>query len=112
MPLDKFEKSKQDLFEEEPDPSLDPFIEEYFLTDELTRDIETYEATTGKIREPRYPSSVWALHTEKLKNKIENKRHLLRRLGAHVHRLDPKVAFLVADTMTTSTAAYGAELTL
>ena len=109
VPLAEFEKGKKDFFED----SLDEdFVEEYGLSPGLLNDIHDYERRTGVVRPDRYPTEVWELHHEKMRQKMMKKRHLLRRIGAHAHRLDTKVAALVANTMVSGNVTRCAEIML
>ncbi len=109
VPLEYFQTAKKDCFE---DPVDDDVVEHYGIDSTLKKMIATYEKTTGKVRPARYPAQVWELHFEKMRGKMEKKRHILRRIGAHAHRLETKVATLVANTMMSGNATFCAEIVL
>ena len=84
----------------------------YFLNAEskMDRMIDHFSGKYGERQKASKPLAAWDLQKQKLREKLVNKKHLLRRLGCHAHGLDTPTARLVAATMCDAVSIQNAEI--
>jgi hypothetical protein len=87
-------------------------LEDYFLNDEsgMKNMILKYTSRHGVSQDTYKSGEAWDLQTQKIREKLVNKKHMLRRAGCHVFGLWTTTAKLVSATMCDALSVQDSEV--